>query len=72
VFGTIDGHKCDAAGKCGFTKPEGADAELYNKLVACPYDAAWMKYGNIGDHIGVMSSRFAAAIPTPRCTISRA
>src|SRR5205085_171266 len=55
VFGTIDGQKVKAAGRHGFERPEGADKAQYAKLVAKPYEAAWMKYGNIGDHIGDMS-----------------
>lgn len=65
LFTTIDGQKGDAAGRVGFTCPVDADAAAYEKLVPMPYDKAWMKLGNIGDHIGVMSARFAERVLTP-------
>lgn len=65
VFGTIDGVKTESAGLNGFVKPDGAEAKQYAKLVSIPYDAAWMRYGNIGDHIGVLSRRFAREITAP-------
>lgn len=65
MFGTVDGVKADAAGKVGFAKPEGADATQYKKLVQVPYDASWIKLGNIGDHIGSMSRPFAREILAP-------
>jgi len=36
----------------GFTKPPNGDDVQYAKLVAMPYDPAWAKYGDLGDHIG--------------------
>jgi hypothetical protein len=66
VFGTIDGHKGESAGRVGFVKPEKcADPTQYEKLVACPYDKAWMRFGNIGDHASVMSQAFAEHILSP-------
>lgn len=65
TFGTIDGVKCDAAGRCGFTMPDDADEAEYEKLVQVPYDAAWMREGNIGDHIGPMGRRFARTVLSP-------
>jgi pimeloyl-ACP methyl ester carboxylesterase len=65
LFRTMDGKKVDAAGRVGFAKPEGADDVQYAKLVSMPYDPAWMKYGNIGDHIGVMDRRFVATVLAP-------
>jgi hypothetical protein len=65
TFGTVDGVKCDAAGRCNFVVPDGADAQQYKKLVQVPYSAAWMALGNIGDHIGPMSSRFARDVLAP-------
>jgi pimeloyl-ACP methyl ester carboxylesterase len=65
TFGTIDGVKCDAAGRCGFTVPDGADEKAYEKLVQIPYDAKWMQEGNIGDHIGPMGFRFARNVLAP-------
>ena len=64
TFGTIDGVKCSAAGRYGFVVPEDADVvpvvkEAYTKLVQMPYDAKWMREGNVGDHIGPMGFRFA-------------
>ena len=65
TFGTVDGVKCDASGRCGFSLPEGADEEQYRKLVQVPYDAAWMALGNVGDHIGPMTAPFSKDILTP-------
>jgi pimeloyl-ACP methyl ester carboxylesterase len=65
TFGTVDGVKCDAAGRCNFALPDGADEQQYKKLVQVPYSAAWMALGNIGDHVGPMSSRFARDILAP-------
>ena len=68
VFGTIDGKKCESAGRIGFVRPEGADAAQYKKLVAEPYQKAWMKYGNIGDHVTSMARAFSAAVYAPILT----
>lgn len=65
LFGTIDGKKCESAGKCGFERPDSGDKQQYAKLISRAYDSAWMKYGNIGDHIGSMAPAFAAAVLTP-------
>jgi len=65
TFGTVDGVKCDAAGRCGFALPEGADEQEYKKLAQVPYNAAWMALGNIGDHIGPMSGPFARDVLAP-------
>jgi hypothetical protein len=65
LFRTMDGKRGDSAGRVGFVKPEGADATQYNKLVQEPYQSDWIKYGNIGDHIGVMSRRFVATVIAP-------
>ena len=65
TFGTVDGVKCDAAGRCGFCLPDDADAKQYQKLVQVPYTAKWMELGNIGDHIGPMSNRFARDVLAP-------
>jgi hypothetical protein len=65
TFGTIDGVKCDAAGRCGFVVPEDADDEAYAKLVQVPYEAKWMREGNLGDHIGPMGFRFARNVLAP-------
>ena len=65
TFGTIDGVKCEAAGKCGFVRPAAADAAQYEKLVQVPYTSEWMRDGNIGDHIGPMSRPFSAKVLAP-------
>ncbi len=65
LFGTIDGVKTEAAGRIGFTQPATADAEQYKKLVAMPYDTAWSKYGDMGDHIGGMTRSFGANVIEP-------
>lgn len=65
LFGTIDGKHVVAAGEAGFTRPEQGDPEQYSKLVAKPYDNAYLKYDNIGDHVGMMTEPFARAILAP-------
>lgn len=60
LFGTVDGVKSEAAGLDGFIRPAGADEGEYRKLVAMPYDSRWLlRYGNAGDHIGALGTRFA-------------
>jgi pimeloyl-ACP methyl ester carboxylesterase len=65
MFGTIDGVRGDAAGFAGFVMPIGADAQLYAKLIARPYESGWLQYDNWGDHIGPLSRLFAAAVLAP-------
>ncbi len=65
MFGTIDRVKTDAAGRVGFTMPKKADATQYAKLVSIPYQKAWLRYDDIGDHIGPMNVLFAKAIIAP-------
>jgi pimeloyl-ACP methyl ester carboxylesterase len=65
TFGTIDRLMVNAAGRVGFEKPAGADAEQYAKLVQFPYNRSWMSLGNIGDHIGPMMPRFASRVIAP-------
>jgi len=66
LFGTMDRKKGDSAGRVGFTQPKDAkEPRQYDKLVSCPYHKAWLKYGNIGDHITVMSEAFSKHILTP-------
>jgi pimeloyl-ACP methyl ester carboxylesterase len=65
LFGTIDGVKTDAAGLVGFVRPAVADVSAYRKLISMPYDPAWMRLGNIGDHIGPMSTIFAQKLLAP-------
>lgn len=66
MFGTIDRKKADSAGRVGFVRPpDAADPAQYDKLVHCPYDRAWVRFGNVGDHITVMSHAFAAHVLSP-------
>jgi len=65
TFGTVDGKKCQAAGRFGFVPPQSSDATEYNKLVQLPYNSAWMKYFNFGDHTGAMSPSFARHFLAP-------
>jgi hypothetical protein len=65
TFGTIDGEYCDAAGYVGFERPPKGDARQYAKLVQYPYEAAWVKYDNFGDHIGVTETAFSKAVLMP-------
>jgi len=65
VFGTIDGVHTEAAGKVGFIRPNGADEAQYAKIVPLPYRREWMRFGNIGDHIGPMKTAFAREVLGP-------
>ncbi len=65
MFGTMDRVKTEAAGKVGFQKPESADDTQYAKLVQVPYDADWMRFGNIGDHIGALMRPFVKRVLAP-------
>ena len=65
AFGTIDGVRCEAAGRWGFVLPDGVEESAYEKLVQVPYDVKWMRDGNIGDHIGPMGKAFAKGVLAP-------
>lgn len=66
TFGTIDRVNIESAGFDGFKMPATpADAEQYRKLVNIPYDPAWTRYGNAGDHIGTMMRPFARNVLAP-------
>jgi hypothetical protein len=59
TFGTIDGVYSVSAGYVGFTRPPKGDITEYAKLHQHPYEAAWVKYGNFGQHIGPTETVFA-------------
>jgi hypothetical protein len=65
ALGTIDGEKSESAGKVGYTTPESADAEQYKKLQQFAYEESWMRFDDIGDHIGPMTYRFARFMIAP-------
>jgi pimeloyl-ACP methyl ester carboxylesterase len=65
IFGTIDGVQTQSAGFAGFIAPPGADPRQYQKLVACPYQSCWQQYDDSGNHLGVLSRPFAAAVLAP-------
>jgi pimeloyl-ACP methyl ester carboxylesterase len=65
TFGTIDGVKCEAAGKVGFTMPEDGDPAEYEKLEQMPYQAEWLRLGNLGDHVGPLGRLFTRTVLTP-------
>ena len=65
MFGTIDGVRCDAAGRVGFTKPPDGDPVQYAKLVHETYQKSWTHYGHVGGHIGCMGAPFVQAIVAP-------
>lgn len=65
LLGTIDGVKTDAAGRVGFAKPPGADDAQYAKLVPMPFQLEWTHYGDMGNHVGGMTHRFARLILAP-------
>jgi pimeloyl-ACP methyl ester carboxylesterase len=57
--GTVDGVRTEAAGFGGYKMPAGADAKQYEKLTQFQYQDGWMRFDDIGDHIGPMTYRFA-------------
>jgi hypothetical protein len=63
--GTIDGVKSESAGKTGYVAPDTADLEQYRKLTQFIYEESWMRYGDVGDHIGPMNYRFARFMIAP-------
>jgi hypothetical protein len=65
LFGTSDGTHALAAGLVGFSRPRGADVGQYRKLRQMPFDADWLRYGDIGDHTGPMSKAFAREVLAP-------
>lgn len=65
VFGTMEGYRGDAAGLVGFRRPAGADVRAYEKVVDMPYDARWLAYGHMGDHIGMLSRTFSWKVIAP-------
>ncbi|MDB5296169.1 MAG: hypothetical protein JWO31_2152 [Phycisphaerales bacterium] len=66
LFGTIDRKAGESAGRVGFAKPADAvDPAQYDKLVPCPYQKAWLAFGNLGDHVSVMSRTFSRQVLTP-------
>ena len=65
MFGTIDGKNTDAAGEFGFVFPPTGDPKQYDKLIQKPYDKSWMRYHNLGDHIGCMLRGFSSHVIGP-------
>jgi hypothetical protein len=65
LMGTVDRVKTEAAGMVGFRQPATADAAEYQKLVCVPYDTAWMRFGNMGEHIGSLMRPFARHVLAP-------
>jgi len=65
VFGTVDRVKGPAAGYIGFHTPPHGQTKEYDKLIQLPYDPAWARFGNPGDHIGPTDRRFANAVLAP-------
>lgn len=64
-LGTVDRLFTQAAGLVSYTCPTGADLQQYQKLRQFGYQNAWLKLGNVGDHIGPMSVPFARFITAP-------
>src|SRR5439155_6745345 len=65
TVGTIDGVKSESAGKVSYTMPDSADPEQYKKLRQFAYEESWMRFGDVGDHIGPMTYRFARFMIAP-------
>jgi hypothetical protein len=65
LLGTVDRVQTEAAGHVGFKEPRTADAAQYRKLTQFEYQESWMRYGDIGDHIGPMRRSFAKNMLAP-------
>jgi pimeloyl-ACP methyl ester carboxylesterase len=66
LLGTMDRVRTEAAGAVGFTEPRTLAAhEQYRKLTQFEYQESWMRYGDIGDHIGPMRRSFAKNMLAP-------
>ena len=65
AFGTIDRKFTTSAGVFGFvtpTTPPPADPNQYGKLVHRPYLGDYMKFDNLGDHIGSLEPAFSKSV----------
>jgi hypothetical protein len=65
LMGTVDRVETEAAGLVGFRKPTSGDPAQYQKLVNVTYDTTWMRFGNVGDHIGCMLPSFVRNVIAP-------
>jgi pimeloyl-ACP methyl ester carboxylesterase len=65
LMGTVDRVKTDAAGFTGFSPPATANPADYRKLVNVYYDTTWLRFGNVGDHIGCMFPPFVHNVIAP-------
>jgi len=69
VVGTTDRHFGPAAGMVGFAPPKNISAEeqsLYReKLVEVPWEAKFIQYGYLGEHMTVLSPHFVSACILP-------
>jgi pimeloyl-ACP methyl ester carboxylesterase len=65
LMGTVDRVNTNAAGLVGFVRPKSADPAEYQKLVSVPYDTSWMRFGNMGEHIGPLMRPFARNVIAP-------
>ena len=71
LLGTVDRVNTEAAGHVGFVVPAGAQAPQYQKLTQFAYQDSWMRYGDIGDHIGPMRRTFAKNMLAPLLMIGK-
>lgn len=71
MLGTMDGVRADAMGRVGIQVPDTADKAQYAKLIAMPYRDEWVRYDNIGDHIGALAPPFVEAVIAPLITGDR-
>jgi alpha-beta hydrolase superfamily lysophospholipase len=65
TFGTYDRVRTEAAGKVGFAGVEALPVELRAKLVQHPYDPAWERLGNDGEHEDWLAPQFAREVLAP-------
>ena len=65
TFGTYDNVRTAAAGHLGFQPKSPLPAELAGKLHQHPFDSAWGKLGNDGDHFGSAAHDFVRDVVAP-------
>ena len=65
LFGTVDRVDTDSGGRIGYSMPLFGDPIQYVKLMHVPYTSAWLRFGNSGDHIGVMTRAFGKFVLAP-------
>jgi len=66
IVGAADGGgHTPAAGMIGFRRPKDANPSDYAKLVEMPYQIAWLRFGDFGDHVGQMNRSLSREVLAP-------